>query len=49
MTRFDTIKSGDLKTVGMMLKQYAAALMNGITSTDVWAWLEQEADDADIS
>jgi len=45
MTRFEKIKSGDEKTVGMMLAQYAAALMNGTATVDVRAWLEQEADE----
>ncbi len=45
MNRFDKIKSGDLKTVGMMLAQYAAALMNGTAPVDVREWLEME--DAD--
>ena len=45
MTRFDKIHTGDLKTVGMMMEQYTAALMNGTAPVDVRAWLEQEADD----
>jgi len=44
MTRFEKIKSGDPKTVGMMLEQYTAALMNGTAPVDVRAWLEQETD-----
>ena len=44
MTRFEKIKSGDEKTVGMMLAQYTAALLNGTATVDVRAWLEQEAD-----
>ena len=42
MTRFDKIKSGDLKTVGMMMEQYAAALLNGAAPVDVKAYLMQE-------
>ena len=45
MTRFDKIHTGDLKTVGMMMEQYTAALMNGTATVDVRAWLMQE--DAD--
>ena len=45
MTRFDKIHTGDIKTVGMMLAQYAAALMNGTAPVDVREWLEMEADD----
>ena len=45
MTRFDKIHTGDLKTVGMMMAQYAAALMNGTAPVDVREWLEME--DAD--
>ena len=44
MTRFDKIKSGDLKTVGMMMEQYAAALLNGTAPVDVKAYLMQEDD-----
>jgi len=42
MTRFKKIQTGDPKTVGMMLEQYAAALMNGTAPVDVKVWLEQE-------
>ena len=45
MTRFEKIKSGDEKTVGMMLGQYTAALLNGTATVDVRAWLMQEVDD----
>lgn len=45
MTRFEKIKSGDEKTVGMMLAQYTVMLMNGTAPVDVRAWLEHEADD----
>ena len=45
MTHYEKIKSGDTKTVGMMMAEYAAALMNGTAPIDVRAWLEQEADD----
>ena len=44
MTRFDKIHTGDLKTVGMMLAEYAVMLMNGTASVDVQTWLEQEDD-----
>ena len=44
MTRFDKIKSGDLKTVGMMMEQYTAALLNGTAPVDVRTWLTQEDD-----
>ena len=45
MTRFDKIHTGDLKTVGMMMEQYTAALMNGTASVDVRTWLEMEDTD----
>ena len=45
MTRLERIQTGDGKTVGMMLEQYAAALMNGTAPVDVREWLEME--DAD--
>ena len=44
MTRFEKIHTGDLKTVGMMMEQYTAALLNGTASVDVRTWLEQEDD-----
>lgn len=46
MTRFEKIHTGDLKTVGMMMEQYTAALLNGTAPVDVRTWLMQEdADD----
>jgi hypothetical protein len=45
MTHLEKIKSGDEKTVGVELAQYAAALMNGTAPVDVREWLEME--DAD--
>ena len=45
MTRFEKIHTGDLKTVGVELAEYAAALMNGAAPVSVYKWLEQEADD----
>ena len=41
MTRLEQIQHGDEKTVGIMLEQYAAALMNGTAPVDVKVWLEQ--------
>jgi hypothetical protein len=43
MTHLERIQTGDTKTVGVELAEYAAALMNGTAPIDVQTWLKKEA------